>query len=85
MLAEIVGKFLGDSKYSEPPSLSQELATDMASLSVLTGCMGVAVGPPVGRACFDFFDAPNCCGCGRVEGGSISEPVGREGGAGDGR
>ena len=50
MLAEIVGKFSGDSKYSESPSVSPELATDMASLSVLTVFMGVAVGPPVGRA-----------------------------------
>ena len=51
------GQFLGESTYSELLSLSTELATDMASLSVLTGCLGVAVGPPLGYAWFDFF----CC------------------------
>ena len=55
MLAELVGKFSGDLTYSEFPSLSPELATYISSLSVLTGCLGVAVGPPVGRAWFDFF------------------------------
>ena len=55
VLAEIVGKFSGDLTYSELPSLSPELATYIASLSVLTGCLGVSFGPLVGRAWFDFF------------------------------
>ena len=43
VLANLVGKFSGDSTYSELPSLSPELATNIASLSGLKICLGVAV------------------------------------------
>ena len=36
-------------------SLSPGLTTYIASLSVLTGCISVEVGPPVDRVWFDFF------------------------------
>ena len=78
------GQFLGESTYSELLSLSTELTTDMASLSLFTGCLVVAVGPPLGRACFDFFATPDFCWCGRVGGGSLIDTVGREGGSGNG-
>ena len=84
MLAELMGKFLGNLTYSELLSLSPELATDISSLSVLKGCLGVAVGPPVGCACFDFFANPDCCWCGGIGGGSLSDIVGREDGSGTG-
>ena len=86
MLADLVGKFSGHLTYSEFPSLSPELATYILSLSVLTGCLGVAVGPPVGRAWFEFFCRyPIAAGVAVSGGGSLSEPVGREGSAGAGR
>ena len=54
------------------------------SLPVSEGSMGVAVGPSVGCAQFDFFAAPDGRWCGGVGVGGIGERVGREGGAGAG-
>ena len=84
MLAELVGKFSGDSTYSELLSLSPELASDVTSLSGLVGSLGVAVGQSVGNARFEFFAAPNGRWCGSVGSGGLGEHVVRKGGAGAG-
>ena len=55
MLTELVVDFLGESTYSESPSLSTELDLDMTSHSGLVGSLGVVVGPSVGCAWFEFF------------------------------
>ena len=55
VLAKLMGKFSGKSTYSELPSISPELATNMTSLSGLAGHLGVVVGPSVGSARFDFI------------------------------
>ena len=55
MLADLVGKILIDSKYSELPSLSPELAADLTALSGLAGILGVADIPSVGRSWFEFI------------------------------
>ena len=55
VLAKLMGNFSGDSTYSELPSISPELATNMTSLSGLAGHLGVVVGPSVGSARFYFI------------------------------
>ena len=55
VLAELVGEFLGDSTYSESPSLSPELAANMTASSVLVANMCVAAGPSLGSARFEFL------------------------------
>ena len=54
VLAELAGKFLGDSTYSESLSLSPELAAYVMSLLGSAVGLGVAAGPSVGRARFEF-------------------------------
>ena len=52
---KLVGEFSGDSTYSESLLLSPKLASDMMSLSGLTGILGVAVGPFIGCTQFEHF------------------------------
>ena len=55
VLEELVGNFLGDSRYSKSLSLSTELAAEMTSISGLAGSLGVAVGPSVDHARSELF------------------------------
>ena len=55
ILAELLGKFLANLTHSELPPLSTELATDLTSLSGLSGSLGVVVIPPVHCAQFELF------------------------------
>ena len=55
VLAELIGEFLVNSTYYESPSLSIELAANMISLLGSAGFLGVAAGPSVGRARFEFI------------------------------
>ena len=55
VLANFTGNFSGDSTYSELPSISPELATDMMSLSGLVGHLGVVFGPFGVSARFNFI------------------------------
>ena len=55
MLAQLVGEFLGNLKYSELLSLSPELASDVTSLSGSASILSVAVGTSVGREWFELF------------------------------
>ena len=55
VLAKLVGEFSGESTYSELPSLSPELASDVTALSGLVVSLVVAVLQSVGHARFEFF------------------------------
>ena len=55
VLAKLMGKFSGNSTYSELPSISPELAIDMTSLSGLAGHLGVVVEPSGVSAQFGFI------------------------------
>ena len=55
VLAEIVGKCLGDSTYFESPSLSPELATNMMSPSGSAVILGVVGGLSICRVQFEFI------------------------------
>ena len=55
MWDDIVGKFPGDSTYSESPSLSPELASNVTSPSGYAINLGVADGPSVGCGRFEFI------------------------------
>ena len=57
----------------------------MTSLSGLAVSLGVAAGPSVGRARFDFFAAPDGFWHHAIWGGGIGERVGRGGGVGAGQ
>ena len=54
-MSELVGEFPVKSTYSELKSLPPELDSDVISQSGLTGILGVAAGPSVGRAQFEFL------------------------------
>ena len=54
VLDKLVGKFLGDSTYSESTSLSTELSANMTSLSGLVGNLGVTAVTYAGSAWFEF-------------------------------
>ena len=55
VFADLLGKFLVDSIYSELLSLSPELAADVMSLSGSAGIPGVAFGTYVGHALIEFI------------------------------
>ena len=55
------------------------------SLSGLEVSLGVAEGPSIGIARFDFFATQDGCWTGAVGGGGIVERMGRMGGAGAGQ
>ena len=54
MLANVVGKFSGNSTYSESLSLPPELAVILTPLSGSAGNLGLFVETSVGRARFKF-------------------------------
>ena len=72
VLAEIVGKCLGDSTYFESPSLSPELATNMMSPSGSAVILGVATWTSVGRARFEFILPLPMASCVVVSGAEVS-------------
>ena len=55
VLDDLMGKFLGNLTYSESPSLSPELATNVTSPSGLVVNMVVLNGPSIGHARFKFI------------------------------